>query len=121
MHKTTVMAPFRRRASRVTPPVLTGALLLTLSSLASGEEREPTEVFRQICAHCHATAEAVGPATVMLAIPEGGQEAWGNYMRGIVRNGRAAMPAFRHSEISDAELDALITALMSGDFAASEE
>ncbi|ROO27833.1 hypothetical protein SAOR_07090 [Salinisphaera orenii MK-B5] len=60
--------------------------------------------------------KAVGPPITM-KFPESVHKARGDYMRQVVRHGRNAMPAFRHSEISDVELDALLEALMSGEFA----
>ena len=96
---------------------LAAALLLPLA--ASAEEpqsREPAEVYRQICAHCHAPDKAVGPEITM-AFPEEARETWGNYIRMTVRNGRAAMPSFRPAKISDTELEQLIEALASGELA----
>jgi mono/diheme cytochrome c family protein len=94
---------------------------------ASGDEqeaREPAEVYRQVCAHCHEAGVAFKVAPITMAYPETAQEARGNYIRMTVRNGRAAMPAFRGSEVSDVELDSLIEALMGGELvntAGSEE
>jgi len=121
MHNTT------RVLSRHLPSLTAGALALSAAlllpataSAAAGSEsdaREPAEVFRQVCAHCHALDKAVGPEITM-AFPEAAHEARGNYIRMTVRNGRAAMPAFRAAKISDPELEALIDALVRGDLAA---
>ncbi|MBB3191911.1 c-type cytochrome [Halomonas cerina] len=81
---------------------------------AAREVREPAEVYRQVCAHCHAPQYGVGPE-ITIAFPEAAWEARGNYIRMTVRNGRAAMPAFREAKISEAELDGLIQALVSGE------
>lgn len=97
---------------------LSGVLLLPPGASANQPDaRKPADIYRQVCAHCHAVERAVGPTTITMAVPEAGREAWGGYVRMIVRNGRAAMPAFREAEISDAELDALVEALARGDFA----
>ncbi|MGE4534917.1 c-type cytochrome [Halomonas sp.] len=102
-------------------PSLTGGALLLLGSLLSTtalaeapEAREPAEVYRQVCAHCHAPDKAVGPE-ITITFPEAAWEARGNYIRNTVRHGRAAMPAFRAAKISDAELEGLIQALVSGE------
>lgn len=95
---------------------LLGGLLATAAVADAPEAREPTEVYRQVCAHCHASDKAVGPEITM-PFPEAAHEARGNYIRMVVRNGRAAMPSFREAEISDAELGALTDALLSGDLA----
>ncbi|QTP56595.1 cytochrome c [Billgrantia sulfidoxydans] len=121
MHNTTI-APCRRFSSLgCTTLAMIGALMLPTAAAAEPEEREPAEVYRQICSHCHASEYAVGPATITMAVPEAGREAWAEHIRGVVRNGRAAMPAFREAKISDAELDALAEALARGDFAESAE
>ncbi|MDR5894304.1 cytochrome c [Halomonas mongoliensis] len=117
MQHTTTLPPRHLSAYRLGALALFGALLLpTMASASEPEAREPAEVYRQVCAHCHATDKAVGPV-ITNAFPEAAQESWGTYIQLTVRNGRAAMPAFRHSEISDAELKALSAALARGELA----
>lgn len=97
---------------------LAGALLLPSVVVASeAEMRQPADVYRQVCAYCHESDVAYRVAPITMAFPEPAHEARGNYIRMTVRNGRAAMPAFRKAEISDPELKALIQALMGGDLA----
>lgn len=117
MQHTTTPPSRHLSAYRLGALALFGALLLP-TTLSAGEPdaREPAEVYRQVCAHCHAPDKAVGPV-ITNAFPEAAQEAWVNYIRMTVRNGRAAMPAFRPAKISDTELDALSAALARGDFA----
>ncbi|MBF7054887.1 cytochrome c [Halomonas sp. KAO] len=110
-----------RRLSPVTIGALTlfGSLLLPSVAAAESETdmREPAEVYRQVCSHCHETDVANKVAPITMAFPEVAHEARGNYIRMTVRNGRAAMPSFREAKISDPELEALIQALMGGDLA----
>ncbi|MEQ5803159.1 cytochrome c [Halomonas sp. H10-9-1] len=110
----TTTVPSRHLPSRTLGALaLAGALLLPPVAHAS-EAREPSEAYRQVCAHCHAPDKAVGPE-ITIAFPEAAWEARGNYIRNTVRHGRAAMPAFRAAKISDPELEALIQALVSGE------
>ncbi|MDR9439619.1 MAG: cytochrome c [Halomonas sp.] len=118
----TTTVPFRRLPSlRLKTLALLGALVLPAAAPAApggeGEMREPAEVYRQVCSHCHAPDKAVGPEITM-AFPEAAHEARGNYIRMTVRNGRAAMPSLRQAKVSDPELEALIQALVRGDLAA---
>lgn len=105
-----------RRAAQAS--LLALGLLGTAASSVAAESkpREPQQIFENTCARCHTGDKAIGPPITM-KFPESVHKARGDYMRKIVRNGRAAMPAFRHAEISDAELDALLKSLMSGQFA----
>lgn len=121
MHNTTKVPCRHLPSLRLKPLALLWALLLPAAASAAPDSapdvRDPAEVYRQVCAHCHAPDKAVGPEITM-AFPEAAWEARGNYIRMTVRNGRAAMPAFRQAKISDPELEALIQALVRGDLAA---
>lgn len=121
MHNTTTVPCRHLPSLRLKPLALLWALLLPAAASAAPDSapdvRDPAEVYRQVCAHCHAPDKAVGPEITM-AFPEAAWEARGNYIRMTVRNGRAAMPAFRQAKISDPELEALIQALVRGDLAA---
>ncbi|SFU81499.1 c-type cytochrome [Halomonas korlensis] len=120
MHNTTTVPSRHLPSLRLKPLALLGALLLPSAVAAAPDSepdvRDPAEVYRQVCAHCHAPDKAVGPEITM-AFPEAAHEARGDYVRMVVRNGRAAMPSFREAKISDPELEALIEALVSGDLA----
>ncbi|SFI16355.1 c-type cytochrome [Modicisalibacter xianhensis] len=93
---------------------LAGASLPVFGDSSKETVREPAEIYRQVCSHCHAPQYGVGPE-ITIAFPEAAWEARGNYIRMTVRNGRAAMPAFREAKISDSELNGLIRALVSGE------
>ena len=60
--------------------------------------RPPEQVYSQTCGYCHGAN--VGPIIRGRSLPAAQVSA-------IVRSGRNAMPAFRPTEISPAELDAL--------------
>ncbi|QOR40361.1 cytochrome c [Billgrantia diversa] len=120
MHSTTIAPSWRVPSLIGTPLILLGALMQPAIAAAEPDEREPAEIYRQVCSYCHASEYGVGPDTITMAVPEAGREAWSTHIRGVVRNGRAAMPAFRDAKISDAELDALAEALARGDFAEPE-
>ncbi|MGJ7459321.1 c-type cytochrome [Halomonas sp. RA08-2] len=117
MQTITTLPPQHLPAFRLGALALLGALVLPPAASASEPEgREPAEVYRQVCAYCHAPDKAVGPEITM-AFPEAAQESWQAYIESTVRHGRAAMPAFRQAKISDAELEALSAALARGEFA----
>ncbi|PWV70014.1 cytochrome c [Halomonas sp. A11-A] len=117
MQHTTTPPSRHLSAYRLGALALFGALLLP-TTLSAGEPdaREPAEVYRQVCAHCHAPDKAVGPEITM-AFPEAAHESWRAYIETTVRHGRAAMPSFRPAKISDAELKALSAALARGELA----
>lgn len=116
----TARLPFRLLPSTTFKRLLVaGSLLLPLATTSvaiAAEEREPAEVYRQVCSHCHNLDKAVGPMITM-PFPEAAWEARGTYIRNTVRQGRAAMPSLREAKISNAELDGLIDALLRGELA----
>jgi mono/diheme cytochrome c family protein len=61
-------------------------------------QRPPARTYASVCAYCH--GYNVGPIILGRQLPQ-------DYIRTMVRGGRNGMPAFRPSEISPAELDAL--------------
>ena len=60
--------------------------------------RSPAKTYASTCAYCHGTN--VGPIILGRHLPAA-------YISLMVRSGRNGMPAFRPSEITPAELDAL--------------
>lgn len=85
--------------------VLVGTLLsLGAVSAALANDRPPEQVFRAVCAYCH--GYALAPST--LVAPElRGRQLPPVLVATLVRQGGSRMPAFRHTEVSDAELQAL--------------
>lgn len=65
---------------------------------ASAAPRAPAAVYAQTCGYCHGAN--VGPVILGRALPA-------PMIMATARSGRGAMPAFRPTEISDAELAAL--------------
>jgi mono/diheme cytochrome c family protein len=63
-------------------------------------QRSPAKTYASICAYCH--GHNVGPILLGRHLPAAA-------IKDMVRAGRNGMPAFRPSEISPAELDALAT------------
>lgn len=60
--------------------------------------RAPEVVYAQVCGYCH--GRNVGPVIRGRRLPA-------SVVKAFVRSGPNAMPAFRQTEISDAELEAL--------------
>jgi mono/diheme cytochrome c family protein len=61
-------------------------------------QRSPAKVYASTCAYCH--GHNVGPIILGRKLPV-------DYIKGMVHAGRNGMPAFRPTEVSPAELDAL--------------
>ncbi len=61
-------------------------------------ERKPEVVYAKVCGYCH--GKNVGPIIL-------GRKLETDMIKAITRHGRNGMPAFRPTEISNAELDAL--------------
>jgi mono/diheme cytochrome c family protein len=84
--------------------------LLALSAVVGGEvyaqqklgqpqgQRPPEAIYAKTCGFCHGTN--VGPIILGRALPAA-------IIKQRVRHGQNAMPAFRPTEITNAELDAL--------------
>ncbi len=75
-----------------------GGLLLSPRIGATPTDRGPETVYGQTCGYCH--GRNVGPMIRGRKLPAA-------TVKYFVRNGANAMPAFRQTEISDSELDAL--------------
>jgi mono/diheme cytochrome c family protein len=125
------MSPFLRRASRVrywllsqVQPVKNSStvcllLFAFLAATADAEENSTGQrVFNKWCVHCHAAGPG-NPGTQRLELDRGADQAVISqrddlpfvYVQEVVRTGLKEMPSFRHTEISDKELDALGTFL----------
>jgi len=82
-----------------------GIVTATSAALAAGNQakpaytgRAPQDVYRVTCGYCH--GHNVGPLILGRKLPAATIQA-------MVRAGRGAMPAFRPTEITNAELAAL--------------
>jgi mono/diheme cytochrome c family protein len=76
------------------------SLVLGSAQAASddGNQRSGDKLYAQVCSLCHATG--VGPVLLGRSLPP-------PLALYVVRNGRNGMPAFRSTEITDAELNAV--------------
>ena len=77
-----------------------GAALASGHDEAAAEPRAPEQLYAQTCGYCHGVN--VGPIIRGRALPPA-------LTKAFVRMGPNAMPAFRQTEITDEELDALAT------------
>lgn len=89
---------------------------VSISANSSSEEQEGKKVFDKWCGICHGKRERM-PGTASLAIKYDGNppaaleertDMSAEFIRYNVRNGVMIMPAFRATEISNAELDLLV-------------
>lgn len=92
MPAVTLAAPVGSSQPRPAPPVP------VLSAPIRAGDGIGTQVYARTCAYCH--DHGVGPAIK-------GRELDPAAVRLMVRHGALAMPAFRQTEISEAELDAV--------------
>lgn len=82
----------------------TAAVLALLGGTALAEpppsaiQRSPQKVYSVTCGYCH--GRNVGPILL-------GRKLQPDYIRSVARTGPNGMPAFRPTEISDSELEAL--------------
>ena len=76
------------------------ALSVSVPAMADtvAKVRPPEAIYAKVCGYCHATR--VGPVLLGRDLPL-------DYVMMTVRSGRNAMPSFRPSEISNAELAGL--------------
>ncbi len=78
--------------------LLPALLALAIVAPAAQAERKAQQVWADTCAYCH--VNGIGPALLGRHLPQATVQA-------LARYGSRQMPAFRNSEISDAELAAL--------------
>lgn len=105
-------------------PVLAAAVVLTLASASApaqtapltAKQEEGRKLFRSTCFYCHsenvwgtfAIERRRGASDAVLEkrtdlVPE--------FLKSVVRNGLGSMPAYRRTELTDAEVDAIIAYL----------
>ncbi len=80
--------------------VVEGPRVKTAQALAAGQWDDPKQMYDGTCAGCHNAG--VGPPILGKALPEA-------YIRYVGRNGLRAMPPFRVTDYTDAELASLAT------------
>lgn len=88
---------------------------MTIPAVCATDLTTGEKVFHQWCIHCHGEDNS-GPGTLRLAWDKGEDKSLlterddldREYVRFVVRRGLDEMPSFRVTEISEAELDALL-------------
>ncbi|WP_328805046.1 c-type cytochrome [Parasphingopyxis marina] len=75
-----------------------GVLVGSTAALDAVASQGPEGIYARVCGYCHGAN--VGPVLLGRGLPA-------ETIHAIVRNGMNAMPAFRESEITDDELQAL--------------
>jgi len=91
--------------------------LANLAMPATGAEMTGKEVFEHYCTYCHGSGE--GPGTMQLKRTRGADKAMlterhdlaPDYIEYIVRHGLRSMPPFVPSDLTEAELRALVAFL----------
>lgn len=84
-----------------------------LSTSASPQQNEPLMpyTYAMYCHQCHAQEPGVGPLGIMDMKDKDGNLMHPEYILGNVRFGFKAMPAFRNPEVSDQEMQEIVTYL----------
>jgi len=77
---------------------LLGAAAVVQPGQAADTQRSAEDVYRAVCHYCHESGP--GPYLKARQLPA-------TYVTYVVRQGQGAMPAFRPTEINDAELERL--------------
>jgi (+)-pinoresinol hydroxylase len=111
------------RAIALTTVVLLGALLSLRSPVAAAQgapltakQAEGQKLYRSTCFYCHservwgtfAIERRRGPADALL---EKRTDLVPDFVKSVVRNGLGSMPAYRRTELTDTEVDAIIAYL----------
>ncbi|MGR8947107.1 MAG: c-type cytochrome [Gammaproteobacteria bacterium] len=94
-------------------------VMVSLSSPLCAGSSDGEQVFTKWCTPCHADSP-FAPGTIQLGATRGAERAplhtrddlSDAYLRTFVREGFAGMPKFRRTEISEADLDALVQYLV---------
>jgi cytochrome c5 len=92
--------------------LVTAALLFGMLVPGSGARaQEPPKmpyVFGMYCLMCHREGVQIGPVGIFDMVSKSGNPLHEQYIRNYVRFGMNAMPAFRVSEITPRELNAIV-------------
>jgi len=76
---------------------------------AAGQWKDDQQIYVKICSNCHETG--VGPVIKARPLATNDDRLPPEYFEFTVRNGKLAMPAFRVTDINDAELRKLAEVL----------
>ena len=97
--------------NRKTLLIAAAALIFGMLSGAGAQASEPPKmpyVFAMYCVMCHKQGVQIGPIGIFDMKSKSGNPLHEQYIRNNVRFGYNAMPAFRLSEVSPKELDAIV-------------
>ena len=90
---------FASAMAKTLSPLLLLGFSSTSPAQSAGQWTGPGELYGKVCHYCHDT---------QVGVPLFGRQLEPAYIKETVRQGKTAMPAFKPSEFTDAELDALI-------------
>lgn len=100
----------RKSVKIITALLISGTLLAGVRARAAEPPRMPY-VFAMYCFMCHKEGVQIGPTGIFDMLSKSGNPLHEQYIRNNVRFGYNAMPAFRISEISPKELNAIVNYL----------
>lgn len=100
-----------RKNSIMVAAMLVSGMLLGSLSHASEQPPKMPYVFAMYCFMCHKEGVQIGPMGIFDMQAKTGNPLHEQYIRNNVRFGLKAMPAFRLSEVSPKELDAIVNYL----------
>ena len=99
-----------RKTLIIIAAVLVSGMLSGLTAHAQQPPKMPY-VFEMYCFMCHKEGVQIGPVGIFDMLSKSGNPLHEQYIRNNTRFGFNAMPAFRISEVSPKELDAIVTYL----------
>ena len=99
-----------RKTLRIIPALLLTVMLSSTAARAAAPPKMPY-VFEMYCFMCHKEGVQIGPTGIFDMQSKSGNPLHEQYIRNNTRFGYSAMPAFRVSEVSPKELNAIISYL----------
>ena len=100
-----------RKTSLIVAATLTLGTLLPGSGARAEEPPKMPYVFAMYCVMCHKEGVQIGPTGIFDMVSKSGNPLHEQYIRNNTRFGFNAMPAFRMSEVSPKELNAIVAYL----------
>lgn len=94
--------------------IIAAVLVSGMLSGSTAQAQQPPKmpyVFEMYCFMCHREGVQIGPVGIFDMLSKSGNPLHEQYIRNNTRFGFNAMPAFRISEVSPKELDAIVTYL----------
>jgi len=100
--------------NRKTLIIIAAVLVSGMLSGSTAQAQQPPKmpyVFEMYCFMCHKEGVQIGPVGIFDMLSKSGNPLHEQYIRNNTRFGFNAMPAFRISEVSPRELNAIVTYL----------